>query len=104
MTNSTTIQMPEVTFQSTSPYINSNMVSSGTTYAPASYGPRRSAMDDDDWLDWGDGDGESGGTTIGEANGMHGGESLPVGDAIYPLILCLIAYFAIKRRFIAKLM
>lgn len=95
MTNSTTIQMPEVTFHSTSPYINNNMVSCGASYSPASYGPHRSSTGDDDWLDWGEGDGESG--TIIDPNGNHGGEAVPVGNATWPLMACLVLYITIQH-------
>lgn len=49
--------------------------------------------DEDDFLDWGDGNGESGGGTIGIPQGNHTGEATPIGDACWPLLAILIVWF-----------
>lgn len=95
--------MPYMTeFQSTSTY-------GCTSYEPpispvGSSRPHR-VNDNDPWangpaltsLDWGTGDGESGGSVIGAPDGYHGAEATPVGGAVLPLMLCLMLYVLFRR-------
>lgn len=68
---------------------------SGSGFAPLS--------DDDDFLDWGDGDSESQtGGTIGAPNGDYTAAGVPIGNACWPLLLFICLYALTRTLRIAR--